>query len=153
MTHSLVTLYGKYLCVTSVKHTQSGGTKGGLPTQTTGCPWSEEVYMEEAVPTCSMAPGQHPPHSAQPIIWHLVLLDRDLCGNSMFLQRLLICVMSVVWKGKTLISLWSPSCTLYGAGARLLWVGNVSNYGRKKKTCSCFGCLFFFNVSQWCGED
>lgn len=98
-------------CVTHIQ--QSQGIRGS-PTQTTSCLFSEEVYMEEAVLTCSMAPGQHLPQSAQPIIWHLVLLDRDLCGNSTFQQRLLICVMPVVWKGKTLISLWSPFSTLYG---------------------------------------
>lgn len=69
------------------------------------------IWEREAVLTCSVAPGQHLPHSAQPIIWHLVCLDRDLCGNNMFQQRLLICVMPVVWMEKTLISLWSPFST------------------------------------------
>lgn len=49
------------------QHIQSQGIRG-LPTQTTSCLLSEEVYMEEAVLTCSMAPGQHLPQSAQPII-------------------------------------------------------------------------------------
>lgn len=52
--------------------------------------------MGVAVLTCSVAPGQHPPQPAQPIIWHLVLFDRALCANSMFQQRLLICVVSAV---------------------------------------------------------
>ncbi|MEQ2261394.1 hypothetical protein XENORESO_009785, partial [Xenotaenia resolanae] len=42
-----------------------------------------------------------PVHSLLSDIWSL--FDRDLCGNSMFQQRRLICVMPVVWKGKTLI--------------------------------------------------
>ena len=101
------------LCITCIQRIQSKGIRG-LPTQTTSCPWGAEVYTEEAVLTCSMASGQRLP---PPIIWHLVLLDGVLCGNSMFQQRLLICVMSVVCKEKTLFSLWSPFNTLYGVSA------------------------------------
>lgn len=121
-TKYITTLYGentavnRYLssmCVTCIQRIQSKGIRG-LPTQTTSCPWGAEVYTEEAVLTCSMASGQRLP---PPIIWHLVLLDGVLCGNSMFQQRLLICVMSVVCKEKTLFSLWSPFNTLYGVSA------------------------------------
>ncbi len=108
--------------------------KGGCPPRQRAVHEVRRFIMEEAVPTCSVAWGQHPPHSAQPIIWHLVLLDRDLCGNSMFRQRLLICVMSVVWRGKTLISLWPPFSTLQGCfGWALFW---------DVKTCSCFRCFW-----------
>lgn len=92
-----------------------------LPTQTTRYPWSKGVYMEEAVLTCLVASGQKLLHSAQPIIWHLVLLDRDFCGNSMFQQRLLISVMPVVCKGKTLISLWSQISTLSTVETESAW--------------------------------
>lgn len=77
--------------------------------------------MEEAVLTCFMASGQNLLLSAQPIIWHLVLLDRDLCGNSMFQQRLLISVMPVVWRRKTLISLWSHISTLSTVETQSAW--------------------------------
>lgn len=103
-----------------------------------------------------MARGQHLPHSAQPIIWHLVLLDRDLCGNSMFQQRLLICVMPVVCKGKRLFPYdhrWALGWGMYVM--RRERMGDVSQlYGedlmwgfffleQKKKSCRWGKCHFW----------
>lgn len=83
--HPVLSLQSSYLRLTYILNYRLGG---------------------RAVPTCSVALGQHPPQPAQPIIWHLVVLDGNLCSNSMFQQRLLICVMCVVVEGKTLISRW-----------------------------------------------